>query len=118
MASADSASERTPLLVEDVENDHSSSSTYDSIAELPSGGDHDNGANKEHPTPLPKLQIFLISFIQIAEPIIATVIFPFVVQLIRDTGVTGGDEAKTGYYAGFIVCYFFLSRATTVLMYY
>ena len=24
-------------------------------------------------------------------------------QLVRETGITGGDEAKTGYYAGFIV---------------
>ena len=32
-----------------------------------------------------------------------SVIFLFIVQLVRDTGITKGDEAKTGYYAGFIV---------------
>jgi hypothetical protein len=54
-------------------------------------------------TPLPKLQLFSILYLQFGEPITATVIYPFIVQLVRDTGITGGDEAKTGYYAGFIV---------------
>lgn len=55
------------------------------------------------PTPLPKLQLFCVLYLQFCEPITATVIYPFIVQLVRDTGITGGDEAKTGYYAGFIV---------------
>lgn len=57
----------------------------------------------EKPTPLPKLQLFSLFYIQFCEPITATVIYPFVVQLVRDTGITHGDEAKTGYFAGFIV---------------
>jgi hypothetical protein len=55
------------------------------------------------PTPLPKLQFFTICFIQFAEPVTAVVVYPFIVQLVRDTGITGGDEAQNGYYAGFIV---------------
>ena len=54
-------------------------------------------------TPLPKLQAFTIFFIQFSEPVTALVVYPFIVQLVRDTGVTGGNEARTGYYAGFIV---------------
>jgi hypothetical protein len=54
-------------------------------------------------TPLPKLQTFTIFFIQFAEPITALVVYPFIVQLVRDTGITGGNEARTGYYAGLIV---------------
>lgn len=54
-------------------------------------------------TPLPKMQMFSIMYIQLAEPITASVIFPFVVQVVRNTGITGGDESKVGYYAGFIV---------------
>lgn len=54
-------------------------------------------------TPLPKLQLFSVIYIQLSEPITAAVIYPFVVQLVRDTGITNGNEAKTGYYAGFIV---------------
>ncbi|KAG6904735.1 hypothetical protein DXG01_007554 [Tephrocybe rancida] len=34
---------------------------------------------------------------------IATVIYPFINQFVRDTGVTRGDERKTGYYAGVIL---------------
>lgn len=33
----------------------------------------------------------------------STVIFPFVPQFVRDTGITGGDERKTGYWAGVLV---------------
>lgn len=54
-------------------------------------------------TPLPKLQIFLVLLIQFAEPVTATVIYPFVNQFVRETGITKGDEKKTGYYAGIIV---------------
>jgi len=58
---------------------------------------------QEKPTPLPKLQLFSVFLIQAAEPITATVIYPFINQFVRETGITGGDEKKTGYYAGLIV---------------
>ena len=51
-------------------------------------------------TPLPKLQLFILFYVQLAEPIASTVIYPFVNQLVRETGITNGDERKTGYYAG------------------
>jgi MFS family permease len=62
-------------------------------------------ANEEQrrTTPLPRLQLLVIYLIQIAEPITALVIYPFIAQLVRDTGITNGDETKTGYYAGVIV---------------
>ena len=52
---------------------------------------------------MPKLQVFIAFLIQFAEPVTATVIYPFVNQFVRETGITGGDEAKTGYYAGIVV---------------
>jgi hypothetical protein len=55
------------------------------------------------PTPLPKLQIFIVFLTLFSEPITAWVIFPFVNQFVRETGITQGDERKTGYYAGIIV---------------
>ena len=55
------------------------------------------------PTPLPKLQIFILFLTLISEPITGLVIYPFVNQFVRDTGITQGDERKTGYYAGIIV---------------
>jgi len=67
------------------------------------------------PTPLPKLQLFTIFFIQFSEPVTALVVYPFIVQLVRDTGVTGGNEGKNGYYAGFLESLFYLSEALTTL---
>ena len=74
-------------------------------------------------TPLPKLQFGLVLLLMFSEPISGQYIFPFVnqvsgqatckprrqltgepaVQLIRDLGITGGDDRKVGYYAGLIV---------------
>ena len=64
-------------------------------------------------TPLPKLQLFLLLYLQLAEPVTSTVIYPFVNQLVRQTGVTGGDERKTGYFAGLIVRPFGVFFSTT-----
>lgn len=63
-------------------------------------------------TPLPKLQLFIIIFIQVAEPVTSTVVYPFINDLVRAIGVTRGDEKKTGYYVGVIVsiCIFFFQK--------
>ncbi|KAG2739772.1 MFS general substrate transporter [Suillus brevipes Sb2] len=66
-------------------------------------------------TPLPKLQIGTILTIQLAEAIASTSIFPYINQLIRELGVTGGDDAAVGYYAGIIESLFFAAQALTVL---
>ncbi|KAJ7072950.1 major facilitator superfamily domain-containing protein [Mycena amicta] len=61
-------------------------------------------------TPLPKLQLTIAVLIQAAEALSATVIFPFVPQFVRDTGITGGDERKTGYWAGVLESIFFIAE--------
>ncbi|EGO24783.1 hypothetical protein SERLADRAFT_415754 [Serpula lacrymans var. lacrymans S7.9] len=66
-------------------------------------------------TPLPKIQLSILLFIQLAEPVTCTVIYPFVNQLVRQTGITGGDERKTGYFAGLIESLFYATEAATVL---
>lgn len=67
-------------------------------------------ANEVEATPLPWSQLLIVFLIQFAEPITATVIYPFINQFVRATGVTGGDETKTGYFGGIIVrTWFFLS---------
>ncbi|EGN99216.1 hypothetical protein SERLA73DRAFT_55143 [Serpula lacrymans var. lacrymans S7.3] len=66
-------------------------------------------------TPLPKIQLSILLFIQLAEPVTCTVIYPFVNQLVRQTGITGGDERKTGYFAGLIESLFYATEAITVL---
>jgi len=40
-------------------------------------------------TPLPRFQLFIVIFLQLAEPLTSQVIYPFVAQLIRDVGITG-----------------------------
>ncbi|KAJ7585582.1 major facilitator superfamily multidrug-resistance, DHA1 sub-family [Mycena floridula] len=65
-------------------------------------------------TPLPKFQLLVVILLQFAEPITATVIYPFIPQFVRNTGITQGDEAKVGYYAGIIESVFFLSECLSV----
>ncbi|KAJ7288064.1 major facilitator superfamily domain-containing protein [Mycena rebaudengoi] len=65
-------------------------------------------------TPIPKLQVSIALLIQAAEALSATVIFPFVPQFVRDTGITGGDERKTGYWAGVLESVFFVSEFCSV----
>ncbi|KAI0749873.1 major facilitator superfamily domain-containing protein [Daedaleopsis nitida] len=59
-------------------------------------------------TPLPRLQLFLLLYLQLAEPITSTVIY-------LSVRVTGGDERKTGYFAGLIESSFYAVEAACVL---
>ncbi len=71
-------------------------------------------------TPLPWSQLYIVLILQLPEPLTSQVIFPFApqvcssatfaclapelcVQLMRDIGVTHGDERQVGYYVGFMV---------------
>ncbi|KAG1742486.1 major facilitator superfamily domain-containing protein [Suillus lakei] len=71
--------------------------------------------SKKPRTPLPKLQIGILLTLQLAEPIASTSIFPYINQLIRELGITGGDDAAVGYYAGIIESLFFVGQALAVL---
>ncbi|KAG7090166.1 hypothetical protein E1B28_011774 [Marasmius oreades] len=70
-----------------------------------------NSGERKRQTPLPYGQLILLLLIQSSEPITATVIYPFIAQLIRSTGITKGEEAKVGYYAGIIESIFFISES-------
>ncbi|KAJ3802409.1 major facilitator superfamily domain-containing protein [Lentinula aff. detonsa] len=72
--------------------------------------------NSSSQTPLPKLQLAIVFLIQLTEPIAATVIYPFINQFVNNTGITGGNEKKTGYYAGIIESAFFLAECFTVML--
>ncbi|KAG0709379.1 MFS general substrate transporter [Suillus ampliporus] len=73
------------------------------------------GASKRPKTPLPKFQIGILMMLHVTEPIASMSIFPYINQLIRELGITGGDEAAVGYYAGIIESLFFVMQALTVL---
>ena len=64
---------------------------------------HENANERPDVTPLPWGQLLIIFLIQFAEPVTAAVIYPFINPFVRATGVTGGDEERTGYFAGMIV---------------
>ncbi|KAJ7105708.1 major facilitator superfamily multidrug-resistance, DHA1 sub-family [Mycena epipterygia] len=78
-------------------------------------GDTESVVVAKKRTPLPKLQVFILILIQFSEPVTALVIYPFIIQFVRDTGVTNGDETKTGYFAGIIESVFFLAECLTVV---
>ncbi|KAJ7149118.1 major facilitator superfamily multidrug-resistance, DHA1 sub-family, partial [Mycena filopes] len=80
--------------------------------------DHPDALSLEQPrTPLPQPQFFILIFLQVAEPFTSQVVYPFAPQLVRDVGITKGDEAKVGYYVGIIHSLFFLTQALTVFHY-
>ena len=68
-----------------------------------SDAQHRNANEGHNATPLPWSQLLIVLLVQFAEPITGIVIFPFINQFVRETGITGGDETRTGYFAGIIV---------------
>ncbi|KAF8207059.1 major facilitator superfamily multidrug-resistance, DHA1 sub-family [Mycena galopus ATCC 62051] len=81
-------------------------------------GQHDRNDLHDLPskrTPLPLFQFSIVLFLQLAEPLTSNVIYPFAPQLMRDIGITKGDETKVGYYVGIMQSIFFLTQAMTVL---
>ncbi|CAK5268662.1 unnamed protein product [Mycena citricolor] len=56
-------------------------------------------------TPLPRLQLSIILFSQLCEPLASQSIYPYINQLVSELGITGGDERKVGYYAGMVSTY-------------
>ncbi|KAJ7510502.1 member of major facilitator superfamily multidrug-resistance, DHA1 sub-family [Mycena galericulata] len=78
---------------------------------------NDSNDLRQKPTPLPRFQLFIVLFLQLAEPLTSQVIYPFAPQLIRDIGITNGDETKVGYYVGIMQSLFFFTQALTVLHY-
>ena len=66
--------------------------------------DSENGTTKndnEEDKPLPKDQIFFLCFARLIEPIAFFCIFPFINQMIWETGEVA--ETDVGFYSGLIV---------------
>ena len=77
--------------------------------------EHEREQPRKARTPLPWRQFSIILFLQLAEPLTSQVISPFAPQLIRDIGITHGDESKVGHYVGLMHSLFFATQALTVL---
>ncbi|EUC58978.1 MFS transporter [Rhizoctonia solani AG-3 Rhs1AP] len=104
--------EQQPLLkpTQDLHDDASVNSASDSASPR-------NEGNGQKITPLPMKQISILLLMQLSEPIAYSVIYPFIARLVNETGVTGGDESKIGYYAGMIESVFFLTESVFTLQY-
>ncbi|KAG2737162.1 MFS general substrate transporter [Suillus brevipes Sb2] len=65
-------------------------------------------------TPLPWDQFWIILFLQLSDPLSSQTLAPFIPQLIRDIGVTHGDESQVGHYAGILQSSYFAAHVLTV----
>ncbi|EIM87730.1 MFS general substrate transporter [Stereum hirsutum FP-91666 SS1] len=61
-------------------------------------------------------EFWLIVLIMWVEPLCATVIYPFINAFVRESGITGEDNAKTGYFAGIIESMFFIGEVSSVIV--
>ncbi|KAH7381914.1 major facilitator superfamily transporter [Cadophora sp. MPI-SDFR-AT-0126] len=107
---ATTVTENTPLLtsgIDDAEvplNDEAIISHATSESSPPPNVDH---------TPLPKLQIFVLCFARMIEPIAFFGIFPFINKMIKETGNI--KEANVGFYSGFIESMFSVTQMTLMI---
>ncbi|KAG8688080.1 hypothetical protein FRC11_006091 [Ceratobasidium sp. 423] len=77
----------------------------------------DSNEKMNEPTPLPWLQISILLLMLLSEPCTAGVLLPFINNLVYETGVTHGDKAKIGYYAGLVESLFFITESVCILQY-
>ncbi|KAG1780679.1 major facilitator superfamily domain-containing protein [Suillus placidus] len=66
-------------------------------------------------TPLPWDQFWIILFLQLSDPLAMQTLAPFIPQLVRDVGVTHGDESQVGHYVGILQSSYYTAQALTVL---
>lgn len=92
---ASTANENTPLLIPNGHAPTTQTATDDATA--PGIRTEDGGDEK----PLPKMQIFLLCYCRLVDPIAFFSIFPFVNKMILDTGDV--IEEDVGFYSGLIV---------------
>ncbi len=71
------------------------------------------GENEE--APLPKLQIFLLCYCSLVEPIAYFSIFPFINQMIEETGAV--EEQDVGFWSGMIESLFSLVQMLLMIFY-
>lgn len=59
--------------------------------------------NVEEDVPMPRLQIYILCFVRMVEPVAYFSIFPYLNQMILETGNVA--EEDVGFYSGWIVSY-------------
>ncbi|KAG2138616.1 major facilitator superfamily domain-containing protein [Suillus bovinus] len=66
-------------------------------------------------SPLPWDQFWIILFLQFSDSLVFQTLAPFAPQLIRDIGVTNGDESRVGHYVGILQSSYYTAQALTIL---
>ncbi|KAG0708449.1 MFS multidrug-resistance DHA1 sub-family [Suillus ampliporus] len=66
-------------------------------------------------TPLPWDQFWIILLLQFPDSLVFQTLAPFTPQLIRDIGVTHGDESQVGHYVGILQSSYYIAQALTIL---
>jgi MFS family permease len=72
----------------------------------------DSGSDDEE-KPLPKVQILLLCYARVIEPLAFFSIFPYVNQMIQDNG--GIEDSDVGFYSGLIESLFSLTQAIVMI---
>lgn len=104
MVASGKVDELVPLLVErDVQ-----SGSADSPVEAPPRP----SSRRRKDTPLPILQLLVLAFVRLAEPVSFTQIFPYINQMIEDLGLA--EPANVGYYSGLVDSTFSFAQFLTV----
>lgn len=120
------ASEETPLLVggqfaPDADTEatallHAESGPPppgDSAAQGQCRSRSESQSQSEDGKPLPKLQIFLLCYVRMMEPIAFFSIFPFVAQMVQRNGHL--PESDVGFYSGLIESLFSLTQTVVLI---
>ncbi|RAH49754.1 MFS transporter [Aspergillus brunneoviolaceus CBS 621.78] len=79
----------------------------------PSSRPTDAEPDQEEDKPLPKLQILLLCYARVIEPLAFFSIFPYVSQMVQDNG--GVADADVGFYSGLIESLFSLTQAIIMI---
>ncbi|KAG2158752.1 MFS multidrug-resistance DHA1 sub-family [Suillus bovinus] len=66
-------------------------------------------------TPLPWDQFWIILALNFSQSLVFKTLAPFTPQLIRDIGVTNGDEQRVGYYVSFLHLSYYVPQTLAVL---
>ncbi|KAI1391708.1 MFS general substrate transporter [Hypoxylon trugodes] len=109
--SIEAANETTPLLAASPVAVASDSVVAEAIIE--ENESHRPLLQKPEDKPLPKLQIFLLCYARLIEPIAFFSIFPYINQMVQENGHL--EEADVGFYAGLIESLFSLTQMLVML---
>lgn len=95
------ADERTPLIAPAPETQPQENGRPIEANDKRCNCDSERNQEDEQDVPLPKIQILLLCYARIVEPVAFFSIFPFVNQMIFETGNVKKEDV--GFYSGLIV---------------